>query len=192
MVKRNSTVDFRFVCFTERSDGLDASIEARPLPYQLRGWWCKIPLFAPPMCIDNDQIIAIDLDVVITGNIDWLLNWRGNFMCLSMWHSSKYYNGSLWSLKPFTNQHVWENFASCADDVMKRCYSDQEYLNEQIPGAPTVNELFPGEVYGFNTHYWNLQPEERGKVNPSIWVFHGFPKPGEIYKKVEWVKEHWR
>ena len=74
MIARNTKLPFRFICFTDKDEGLDEAVEARPLPYQLRGWWCKIPLFAPPQCIENDQIICIDLDVVIHGNIDWLLS----------------------------------------------------------------------------------------------------------------------
>lgn len=198
MIQRNTTRSFRFVCFTDRRDGINAHIECRPLPYQLRGWWCKIPLFAPPQCVEDDQIVCLDLDVVITGNIDWLLDWRGDFCALAHWQTAngdttkKYYNGSLWSLKPGTNTHVWENLQSCADAVMREYYSDQEWIAEQIPAAPTFNELFPGKVLGFNTHYWNKQPQDRPRgEDAALWIFHGFPKPSEVYKQVDWVKECW-
>ena len=198
MIERNTTKKFRFVCFTDSKDGINAFIETRPLPYNLRGWWCKLPLFAPPQCIDDHQIVAIDLDVVITGNIDWLLTYRGDFCILDRWHTAKgvetkkYYNGSLWSLKPGYGAHVWDNFASCADEVMKRCYSDQEWISEQLPTADTIQELFPDQVGGFNTHYWNIKPEERKYKPKSMWIFHGFPKPLEVCKTVDFVKEHWR
>lgn len=199
MVARNTKRPFRFVCFTESRDGLDESIECRPLPYHLRGWWCKIPLFAPPMSIEDDQIVCMDLDIVIVGNIDWLLDYRGNFAILNYhWKTvhdvdaPKYYNGSLWSLKPGYGSHVWENFAHHGDEVMKRCYSDQEYISEQIKDADLIQQMFPGEVLGFNTHYWNLKPEDRKFMAKSMWVFHGFPKPIEVCKKVDFVKEHWQ
>ena len=199
MVARNTKRPFRFICFTENREGLDEQVECRPLPYHLRGWWCKIPLFAPPMCIENDQIICMDLDIVITGNIDWLLDYRGNFAVLNYhWktvndvNAPKYYNGSLWSLKPGYGSHVWENFAKCGDEVMKRCYSDQEYISEQITDADLIQDMFPGEVLGFNTHYWNLKGAERKYKAKSMWVFHGFPKPAEVYKKVDWIQEHWQ
>ena len=199
MIKRNTTRDFRFVCFTEKPEGVDEHIECRPFPYWLKGWWCKIPLFAPPYCLDGEQIVAIDLDVVITGNIDWILDWRGDFCGLGAWTTTngeitrKYYNGSLWSLKPGYATHVWENFGAHADEVMKTHYSDQEYISEQIVNAPTFDELYPGKIRGFNTGYWNLKPQERpdGRKTP-LWIFHGFPKPLEVYKQIDWIKEHWQ
>ena len=199
MIARNTTRDFRFICFTDDREGIDAEVECRPLPYMMRGWWAKIPLFAPPMCLGKHQTIAIDLDVLITGNIDWLLDWRGDFCALATWttvnnvDAPKYYNGSLWSLRPGYGTHVWENFATCADEVMKRCYADQEYIREQLPDAPTFNALYPDKIKGFNTHYWNLEPNKRPKdpEKTPLWIFHGFPKNGEIYKKIDWVKEHW-
>jgi len=198
MVTRNTKREFRFICFTDLRDGINAFIECRPLPYSLRGWWCKIPLFAPPKCIEDQQIIAIDLDVVITANIDWLMDYRGDFCILGQWHTArgvqtdKYYNGSVWSLRPGYGAHVWNNFAECADAAMKRCYSDQEYIGEQLPNADTIQELFPGEVMGFNTHYWNLPPDARAYHPKSMWIFHGFPKPKEVCNKVDFVKEHWQ
>ncbi len=190
-LKRNAALDFRFVCFTDDRSGLNPKIEARPIPYQLKGWWCKIPLFAPPPCIADDQIIAIDLDVVITGNIDWLLNWRGDFCAVRDWTRSKYYNGSLWSLRPGCCTNVWENFIDCGDAVMKDYYSDQEWIRECIPDAENFQELFPGKVLGFNQHYANLE-KPRLDENASIYLFHGFPKPSEAAKRVLWVRENWR
>jgi hypothetical protein len=199
MVRRNTTLPFRFVCFTEKREGIADHIECRPLPYHLRGWWCKIPLFAPPQCIEDEQIVCMDLDIVINGNIDWLLAYRGNLLILHAYWKTvynvdapKYYNGSLWSLKPGYATHVWENFAKCGDEVMKRCYSDQEYIGEQVPNADIIQQMFPGEVMGFNTHYWNLKPEERSFKAKSMWIFHGFPKPLEVCKKIDWVGEHWQ
>lgn len=199
MVARNTKRDFRFVCFTENREGIDEQVECRPLPYHLHGWWCKIPLFAPPYCLGDEQIVAIDLDVVITGNIDFILDWRGDFCALATWQTvnnvdaPKYYNGSLWSLRPGYATHVWENFAQHGDEIMKTHYSDQEYLSEQLPGAPTFNHLFPDKIKGFNTHYWNLQPKDR-PAHPELtplWILHGFPKNSEICKTVDFVKEHW-
>lgn len=191
-LRRHATLDFRFVCFTEDRDGLDPAIEARPLPYWLRGWWNKIPLFAPPQCIENDQIIAIDLDVVITGSIDWLLNFRADFCGYKMIaRSEPTYNGSLWTLKPGCYQNVWFNFQECADEIMSGNYSDQEWISQQIKDGKYFQDWFPRKVAGYRADYL-----EKGKGVPdketSIWLFHGFPKPLEAAKTVGWIKENWR
>jgi len=195
-LKRNATLPFRFVCFTE-IPFKDDEIEVRPLPYQIVGWWNKIPLFAPPECIADDQIVCIDLDVVITGNIDWLIKWRGKFGGLPMFTNEygatlKYYNGSLWSLEPGANTHVWENFEHCGYEVMKTYYSDQEWIAEQVKDGINLNKIFPGYVLSFRHDYLDV-PEDKRRVsdNASIYLFHGFPKPGEVHKVYPWIREHW-
>jgi hypothetical protein len=45
MVKRNLTIDYEFVCFTENSQDIDPSIRTEPLPsLSVSGWWFK-PMF---------------------------------------------------------------------------------------------------------------------------------------------------
>ena len=38
-VRRNLTLEHRFMCFTDDPTGLDRGIEVRPLPLNLKGWW---------------------------------------------------------------------------------------------------------------------------------------------------------
>jgi hypothetical protein len=46
MVKRNLTIPFEFVCFTENSEGIDSEIRIESLKVQsgITGWWYK-PMF---------------------------------------------------------------------------------------------------------------------------------------------------
>ena len=48
MVKRNLTITYEFVCFTENSKGIDPHIRIEPLPgLPVTGWWFK-PMFFKP------------------------------------------------------------------------------------------------------------------------------------------------
>ena len=48
-VRRNLPAGFegKFVCFTDDPIGIDNSIECRPLPGGMVGWWNKLYLFSP-------------------------------------------------------------------------------------------------------------------------------------------------
>lgn len=65
MVARHLTVPHRFVCLAEKVErGYDIQLE-RVWP----SWWSKVELFA---CFSGPTLY-LDLDTVITGNIDWMV-----------------------------------------------------------------------------------------------------------------------
>src|SRR5579863_8469105 len=72
MVARHLTLgtEGKFVCFTDQGDDLGPGIETRPLPDDLKGWWCKLWLFSPGLFPENDRIVYFDLDTVIIGDLD--------------------------------------------------------------------------------------------------------------------------
>ena len=43
MVKRHTTVDFKFACMTEDPSGIHEDVIIIPLPCNLQGWRCKLP-----------------------------------------------------------------------------------------------------------------------------------------------------
>lgn len=93
MVERNLPVPHRFVCITDDTDGLDSRIEAVPMPPQTfgeltnphqhkydraRSWGAKkyfpscyrrLWLFSEEAKALGDRILALDVDVIVTGNL---------------------------------------------------------------------------------------------------------------------------
>lgn len=83
-IKTNLTKPHRFICFTENTEGLDPDIQIKPLVHKWQGWWSKVHIFNP----DNykgieGMIFYIDLDMIITGNLDNLASYRGPFAVMS-------------------------------------------------------------------------------------------------------------
>lgn len=77
MVTRNITPPFRFVCFTDSCDGLIEGIETHPLPpldFELpvtrKGIWPKCRLWNKQLADLQGPVLFLDLDLVITGNLD--------------------------------------------------------------------------------------------------------------------------
>jgi len=76
MVKRNLSIDFKFVCFTDNKAGINVAIQTYDLPFPgLNGWWNKLALFSKNLPISG-TILFLDLDVVIIKNIDCLFNYK--------------------------------------------------------------------------------------------------------------------
>ncbi|WP_460290993.1 hypothetical protein, partial [Bacillus cereus] len=84
MVRRNlkSGLEGKFICFTDNPDGLDEGIETREVPQDLKSWWAKLFLFSPDLFPKDDGILYLDLDVVITGWLDELVKYDGEFAIL--------------------------------------------------------------------------------------------------------------
>lgn len=77
MVARNITPPFRFVAFTDTTDGVRSEVECFDLPdmpgeipQKTPGKWQKARLWAPQLADLQGNFLFLDLDVVITDNID--------------------------------------------------------------------------------------------------------------------------
>jgi hypothetical protein len=77
MVSRNITPPFRFVCFTDVSDGVRSEVDCFDLPempgfmpQNTRGKWPKSRLWAPTLGDLQGSFLFLDLDVVITASLD--------------------------------------------------------------------------------------------------------------------------
>ncbi len=77
MVSRNITPPFRFVCFTDDTTDVRPEIECQPLPeidYPMpvgtSGQWPKSRLWSEKLGNVEGDVLFLDLDVVIVGNLD--------------------------------------------------------------------------------------------------------------------------
>ena len=75
--KNNSSTDFQFVCLTDDGNGLDDEVITLPIPLgdlsempKSEGAWPKICLFHPSLSKYMEQVLFLDIDTIICGNID--------------------------------------------------------------------------------------------------------------------------
>ena len=71
MVKRHTTKEHRFICFSDRDI---PDVETIIIKEQLPGWWNKIAVFNGAYKL-NKRVVMLDLDTAICDNIDWLLEY---------------------------------------------------------------------------------------------------------------------
>ena len=210
MVQRHCTLDYEFVCLTENSKDLHPNIKVIPLPGHLSGWWCKPYMFSKDLPLKG-IVLYIDLDVVISSNIDKLFTWQPNRWCTirdftrAMRPKWERYNSSIVKFKVGELHHVWENYNKDRIDIEKRLHGDQDWLWEATRDQQAM--LYPdswilswkwevrkNRAYaagGLRGHRKFKEIEHcKPRVECCICVFHGDPNPANCLDP--WVVDNWK
>ena len=215
MVKKNLTIPHRYICITDDPIGLDPDIEVIPLwddyadvPNPMEG---KRPDLSWPSCYRRlkvfernasswlgDRILSLDLDIVITGNIDHIASRTEDFV-IWLEGKTKHINGSIWMLKTDSHPEVWEDFDPIESPKLTKNIkikgSDQAWFKYKLESTMAA---FTGEndrIYGYSS-------ELGGKVNKTVSLpkdaaiisFNGRFNPwcSKTQIKAPWIKEYWR
>ncbi len=77
MARRHITGPFRFICFTDKPDGIRPEVVVHPLPDlgceippDVPGKWRKCAIWNPELYGETGPALFLDLDVVITSSLD--------------------------------------------------------------------------------------------------------------------------
>jgi len=192
MVRRNITVPYEFVCFTEDIAGIDGHIRTAPLPHDAPKWWGKMGLYKPQIeGVNTEKILFLDLDIVITGSLDPICNYESDFAMAKDYpyhylppndKRQKWGNTSVVLLKVGSQSKIWEAYNQQGCPEVDR-FGDQEWIYEQFYGCC---DLMPESfVQSYKLH--NLAGDKIPDC--SVVMFHGTPKPPDCGG---WVKELWR
>jgi len=209
MVARHCTLDYTFVCLTEDATGLNSNIKVLPLPEGLEGWWCKPYMYSADLPL-NGTVLYMDLDVVISSNIDKLFTYESSKWCTIrdftrvMRPKWEKYNSSVVKFKAGELDYVWKDFSKDPVKAMRQFHGDQDHLFEATKNKPAVT--YPDSW--IQSWKWEIRKSKqlgggtRGErklttiehVTPEgsccICVFHGDPNPEHCDDP--WVKENWK
>lgn len=170
-----------------------------------RGWWNKVQLFDPKHF--SGQLLYFDLDIVITGNLDWIVELDTKYFWgvrdfRYLWSPSRRdLNSSVMYFDTDKFRYVWSDFKRAPESFMNRLHGDQNYIDRQIPKETKrfFNEQFVKSYKwecidgGWDNDKRRYKTPGTGTVIPdqtSILVFHGRPNPEEIDDKV--IKKFWK
>lgn len=200
---------FQFVCVTDNPKNLNSDIVIKYLPAGLKGWWCKPYIFSKSLNLEG-TILYLDLDVVISGNIDKLFTYAPQNWCTIRdftraqrpdWQK---YNSSVIKFRPEQLYFVWEDYARNGKEIQRKYWGDQDYLFVITQKSPA--NLYPDSW--IQSWKWEirkdktLSPGPRGNrklakienVTPPkdccICVFHGDPNPHNCNDP--WVVDNWK
>jgi uncharacterized Rossmann fold enzyme len=170
----------KFIVFSDTLEGYDEGIEVRPLPHQLDGWWNKLGLFKPHVFENGDRIVYFDLSCVITGRLDDLMNYAGEFAILRDFYVDEGYQSSVMAWEAGKYDHIWQRYVEADYEIIDG--GDQCWI-ERMVYAKLLQDLFPQMFISYKLH---------GKTIPtdaSVVIFHGHPKPHECDG---WVELIWK
>lgn len=209
-IQRNISSPIRMHVWTEREREVPTGyIKHNLVDIGLSGpkkaWWYKTQLFNPK--IYSGPIIYMDLDVIITGNLDWMrkLSYENfhaarDFKCLWKRHRHAI-NSSVMVFNTANYDHVWVKYRDNQERITHMYHGDQNYIDEEI--VDTKRGLPPEKIvsYRWQVLHGGMDFKNRSyphkdeidveiPVDASIVVFHGDPKPHQIDNNI--LKQFWR
>lgn len=215
MVKRNLTLPFRFVCFTDDTKGVVKGVECFPLPRihvpakNDVSPWRKLSMFSKKLADLSGRALFLDLDIVIVDNIDCFFSYsKDDFCIIENWTQAGrgIGNSSVYLFTVGKHYDLLEKYNNNQNEVLKK------YDNEQIFLSMNTKPLrfWPEDwCKSFKVHClpggilnWFCVPKMPKDV--KIVVFHGNPKPSDAIigrwpgswrkhvRPTPWVDQYWR
>ena len=217
LVSKNLTLPFKFICFTDNSDGFNSEIEVRPLPEMdldpslpERGWR-KLSLFKETFeGLDGCTGLFLDLDIVIRDNIDEFFKVPGEFIIIKDWDfpNDIIGNSSVFRFEFNKHKDVYDYFISNFDSVRQQHRNEQAYLSYKMHEKGILSYWDESWCVSFKRKC--LQPFPlnfflcaKEPQTAKIIVFHGRPTPEQALngywgkgglryvKPVSWLKKYW-
>jgi hypothetical protein len=214
MLERNVTVPYRFVCITDDPTGLEC--ETIPLWEKYEGGGCyhRLKVFDPEFDLLGDRFAWIDLDAVIVGNIDHILNVDTDFAINRYPYGGRphqHYNGALVVANKGARPQLWKEFnpdttprfIANLNDERRLLGSDQAFISHVLgPNERTFSEsdgiyeamtlekrtLRPGFRSTRVCDY--VQKELPKPQNASIIMFSGPRDPHTT--EISWIRDYYK
>jgi hypothetical protein len=208
MLARNITIpDWRMICVTDNTHGLRKEIECVKQPVDLahvrslhgesfpscyRRLWNFHPLAGRLL---GDEFLAIDVDIIVTGNIDKFLLREEKFVGWTdpafIWNKIA---GGLYFLKAGSHPEVWNDFDSVNSPLLAKQAgyfgSDQGWLSYKLwpPKASFTRDD--------GAYYCKWIATRGGKIPEHVRLVStpGKNKPWDIafQRKHPWIMDYWK
>ena len=143
-LKNNTTKDFLFTCYTDHIDNFNSNIIIKPITKKDKKLqWYKIDFFKSNF-VDGDNLILMDIDMDILGNIDFLFNEiaEDEFKGTHRWWwqekdldaGLKALSGSVYSFKNGKHSYISEKFE---EDIP---YWQEYFIKNKTASGPVNGE----------------------------------------------------
>jgi hypothetical protein len=187
-VARNMKQDYRFIL-------------CQPLEYdehltRIPGCFARLRTFDPAWQEANgikpgERIVCLDLDMVITGNLDEVFDRPDDFAILQGVNATNPnpYNGSVWMLRAGYRPDVWSDFSlEAAKSIPWYAFpDDQSWFHHKMPGAGAFGPATG--VFAFCKAGWPTGA--RLPLGAKIVAFPGHRDPAQ-FQYIDWVRANWK
>ncbi|MDA9207725.1 hypothetical protein N9O61_02450 [Octadecabacter sp.] len=200
----NTSKQLRFVCLSDSAEGLDATIEYRPIPdcglnetdWKRPGVWRKLSLYHKDLH-DLGRVLFIDLDMAVVGSLDPFFDVNDGVVFLDTgprWRpvprgETPEPATGVFSFDPAQQAHVLAAFLADKDGAMANFRNEQDFVAAHVG----EHALWPrGHVISFKRHlcFRNgvglLRKPAAPPPTAGIVAFHGHPRPSETRERFIW------
>ena len=220
-IQRHTNRKTRLICFTDDTADINLDVQCEPLPYinlpkQIANTpWRKISIWQHPLLNLEGDVLFLDLDLVITGNLDRFFDYKpGTYCVIENWtqKGQGIGNTSCFKFPVGKYKSVFKKFEENPKKYWKKYHIEQIYLSDQIQDQV----FWPSEWCKSFKHdllpRWPLRIWQPAKLpnDTSIVAFTGKPDPDDVingvwpvkksqfYKKIykqlitpQWVLDNW-
>jgi len=185
---------FDFICFTNEELALDSEIEVRTFPMvSKRGVLPRLYMFSEESGLFGHQVLCLDLDVVVVGNLAPLMAYSGLFCARSKFKAGEKHklDGDIMSFQagPQAESLFWSPFIKDVKGSEILTQGRERYWMRHVAGdiADRWDVQAPGTVLSFKrSHLRNHPPSPEA----CIVSCHGFPRPHQV--EAEWMQKYWK
>lgn len=197
-VRRNFFAPHRFIVICDNSIGLDPKMEViyMDMKNDFFDFWTKMTIFRPKPFGIEGRILLLDVDTVITGNLDELLDLNADFYTYPNWWSNDI-AFAVTLMDAGVRPQLWDLFISDKERIMKEYHSDEAFISDICPDE----RFFPKPwMRSYKAHCGTTGDRVGGAPPVCKFVcFHGKPDPHQVitghsggYGPDPWIADHWR
>ncbi len=193
-VTRFADREFDFICFTNEDLDLKPGIEVRSFPMLTkRGVLPRLYMFSEESGLFGHQVLCLDLDVVIVGDLGPLMSYDGLFCARSKFKKGEEHklDGDIMSFFacPGIRTRFWTPFVKDVTAAELLTQGRERYWIRHVAGdiAHRWDDEAPGAVVSYK---WHIQRFHRIPDKAAIVSYHGFPRPHQV--EGDLMKEYWK
>lgn len=140
-IKRQTDRPTRLVCFTDNVEGIIDDVQTEPIPdinltpETISLPWRKLAMWKYPLADLEGDVLFLDLDLVITGNLDALLDYEpGRFCVIENWtqKGQNIGNTSVFKFPTGKYQHIYNDLQENPDRILSKYRIEQLYISREI------------------------------------------------------------
>lgn len=191
-VSRNLTLPHRFICLSNLDVTFDEGVEVLPLNApSWKGCLPKVTMFNPELKLQG-QVLSLDIDVVITGSLDDIASYRGDFAVRSSFQPGKEHemDGDIVGFKVgFGVDKIWTPLFEDPRLAEIQTGGRERYWYRQQLGTKNMDrwqDLYPNQLVSYKRHVAKVGLKKEARIVSC----HGKPRPHEL--KQRWAKQNWR
>ena len=200
-IKKHTKLKTRLICFTDNKTGINKNIICKPLPKIKipneisKTPWRKISVWQYPLSDLEGDVLFLDLDLVITGNLDKFFSYKkGTYCVIENWTQigKGIGNTSCFRFPVKKYSELFKQFENNGFKIWKKFHIEQVYLSKFIKKQNYWPEQWCKSFKHSLLPKWPMRIWKSAVLpqETSIVAFTGKPDPDDVLKGVWPIKKN--